>query len=227
MSGQATWVAPLPAPIQMAWWRRGSDCRPLDLSCAELSPFAISAMSCDNCDLVLPGSAGFTPVTPDDLSTVRDAPFVVYAMPRVLGPISFTAELASTAGVNQTVTYAGTGDRVTALTATCMQTRGSDGQTAPCGATRASTDTIALAVSVTTAGRGEQRLTDLLGDIATAGGNLLVMESALPTMSPDAATWDWGNASLPATTTATAETLRWTVGAATLTATVAIPPVAN
>ncbi len=224
VSGQTTaWVAPLPAPIQLSWWKAGSDCLSVTYGCEAFEPFAISAMTCDGCDVVLWGPAGFSPATPAELSTFRGDAFTVYAVPRAIGAISFNADLESISGAQQTVTFAGTGARVTAMTATCMQTHSSDGQTVPCGATRGATDEIALTVRTTTTGLGDVALADLLLD-ASAGDPL---ESALPAMSPDFANWQGDVSIIDPKSTALKETLTWTVGGATLTATVAIPALAN
>ena len=221
VSGQTTaWVAPIPAPIQLSWLKPGSDCLPVAYGCQEYVPFSISAATCDGCDVLMWSPAGFSPITAAELSTFRDETFTVYASARTTGAISFSADLESISGTHQTVTFSGTGDRVTAMTATCMQTRYSDGQTVPCGASRAWNDDIAIAVGTTAAGLGALPLSDLLLD----GGDLL--DAALPTMSPDAASWGWGSTWVDPTTTALAETLRWTVGDTTLTATVTIPPLA-
>jgi hypothetical protein len=236
-SGSAgTWIAPFPSPVELGWMKGSTDCGFGETECEQFVPFFIASVTCDDCTVLAeaPTSFSFVPFVP---GTATDPPFyeptLIYVVPQSAGPAKLHATLQSIDGDTQTVEADGDGDVVTGLVASCEQIAYTDPDpyqapvehATPCGPRLSIGADAVIWLHYTLQTLGTVDLDQMFQ--GTLGGTIGGFEdyaNLLPTMEPDAASWQGFGETLLPQHAASLETLTLTVNGAPLTATVAVPP---
>jgi hypothetical protein len=206
------WLNAFPNPIAVRWEESTHDCIGETQLCSGGTPhaFKITSTKCDGCELLVETPAGFRPfASGDDASAL-------YARPAVIGGIDLTLDLESSDGITATATLHMTGDRITAMAASCDVYTPEDEILGACDvlASRPSNSVVGVSLSVTTT------TAESLSGFRVFPSDA-ALEPYLPKVEPDAVATFGGGFELTGSS-ATSETVTWDGIAAPIA--VAIPP---